>query len=569
MAHRHQALAAVMLVMFPYYSVAHDSKAEAQELAAARVSAAEARNLPTESVFKIFCKGSSRDYVLPWQVQSQAKWSGSGFAVSDRLIMTNAHVVENSKFLQVAKQDDSERHDGHVVSIAHDIDLALITIDADGFWEGVRPVNFTDHFPKLYSDVKAIGYPIGGETVSVTKGVVSRIDARLYAHPRHSGIVGGATQDTGKVLIIQIDAAINSGNSGGPAFSDEGVCGVASSSMGDGIGYIIPSVIAVNYLEEHANGGWRGLPETGIRCRPLVNRALRHFLMPPALAEGHGGVQVHSISPLSPLHDLLKIGDVLLEIDGNNISKTGNAQFEISSGVTVQLAADAYVTKKKPGATTQFRVLRRSGEVETVSAALHPLPALAPRFDGVDARPSYVLVGGLVFTRMTTPLEAQLDRKLHSNSYGDWIPVSQAVHNEAFYRWRRNRDEGTGVIVLLRMLAHKVNDGYDEQASSIRVLRTVNGKQIDSLAALVDSVCAARRSGERFLYMTLSNSHRETPCATPDDPHDDPDVVLDTAALAAADAQIMEENKIPAAVSEDLDAGCFAAPSTTEAGGEL
>ena len=88
--------------------------------------------------------------------------------------------------------------------------------------------------PRLQDMVTVVGYPVGGDNQSVTQGVVSRIEMSEYVH--------GASE----LLAIQIDAAINSGNSGGPAFNSAGLCvGIAFQSLKDGdsenIGYVIPS----------------------------------------------------------------------------------------------------------------------------------------------------------------------------------------------------------------------------------------------------------------------------------------------------------------------------------------
>merc|ERR1719171_388008 len=86
-----------------------------------------------------------------------------------------------------------------------------------------------EDYAELYSEVRAVGFPTGGNTICVTKGVVSRIDAQRYVHPMLKGLDKGSE---GVLPIIQIDAAINPGNSGGPAFdSVNSVVGVASSAV--------------------------------------------------------------------------------------------------------------------------------------------------------------------------------------------------------------------------------------------------------------------------------------------------------------------------------------------------
>merc|ERR1712194_430376 len=97
--------------------------------------------------------------------------------------------------------------------------------------------------PHLEDDVLCVGFPLGGDTISVTSGVISRIEVTTYTQASH------------ELLGIQIDAAINSGNSGGPAFNARGECvGVAFQSMGaeeaENIGYVIPTVVVMHFLND-------------------------------------------------------------------------------------------------------------------------------------------------------------------------------------------------------------------------------------------------------------------------------------------------------------------------------
>ena len=120
---------------------------------------------------------------------------------------------------------------------------ALLTVSDDEFWEGVSPVEFGD-LPALQDAVTVVGYPIGGDTISVTSGVVSRIEILSYVH--------GSTE----LLGLQIDAAINSGNSGGPAFNDKGRCvGIAFQSLkhedAENIGYVIPTPVIGHFIQDY------------------------------------------------------------------------------------------------------------------------------------------------------------------------------------------------------------------------------------------------------------------------------------------------------------------------------
>ena len=102
-----------------------------------------------------------------------------------------------------------------VEHIAHDCDLALLKVDDPAFFKDTKPLPLGE-IPELESSVTVIGYPIGGERISVTQGVVSRVDFRTYTH----SVVDSH-------LTVQIDAAINPGNSGGPVVQAGKVVGIA------------------------------------------------------------------------------------------------------------------------------------------------------------------------------------------------------------------------------------------------------------------------------------------------------------------------------------------------------
>ena len=97
--------------------------------------------------------------------------------IAPQRILTGAHVVANATFVQVQKQSDPKKVTARVVAISHDCDLALLEVDDKAFGRGIKPSVVGD-LPKLRDGVQVVGYPIGGEEVSITEGVVSRIEAQ-------------------------------------------------------------------------------------------------------------------------------------------------------------------------------------------------------------------------------------------------------------------------------------------------------------------------------------------------------------------------------------------------------
>merc|ERR1719506_708315 len=167
-----------------------------------------------------------------------------------RMILTNSHCVANAMTLDVLREDVPVPVPAKVVEIAHDVDLAWITTDAESFWasEDIRPVvSLAEGLPYISHNVRVVGYPQGGSSVTITQGIVSRIDAQIYPN----GLIASARNTPDNLLIVQVDAAINPGNSGGPVFDANGhLVGLAFAVMrgAQNIGYVIPNVHLRNFV---------------------------------------------------------------------------------------------------------------------------------------------------------------------------------------------------------------------------------------------------------------------------------------------------------------------------------
>ncbi|MDA7896615.1 trypsin-like peptidase domain-containing protein, partial [bacterium] len=264
-----------------------------------------------DSVVKIEVATQVPDYRTPWNSGRFSGGTGTGFIIGPNQILTNAHVVSDNRRLLVTRRGSSQKHVARVRHIAHDCDLALIELQDFRPFEGL-PYLDIGGMPKLESRVSAIGYPVGGERLSVTQGVVSRIDFSSYSHSRAASH-----------LVIQIDAAINPGNSGGPVVQDGKVVGVAfqGNTQADNVGYIIPTPVVKRFLKDISDGKYDHYMDLGISPFPLFNPAMRKAYQLPADGKG---VLVANVVPGGPADGILERGDVLLSIDGNTIDSAGN-----------------------------------------------------------------------------------------------------------------------------------------------------------------------------------------------------------------------------------------------------
>ncbi len=195
---------------------------------------------------KVFSQGF--DAFSPWQTTKISTSTGTGFLISKDKILTNAHVISNAKFIQVQRHNQTSWYEVEVQYVAHDCDLAILKAKDPQFYEDSHVFDL-GKIPELNSPVSVVGYPIGGDKISVTRGIVSRIEQSTYAHSQ-----------VDSHLVIQVDAAINPGNSGGPAIQGDKVVGVAFqvATRGENIGYLIPTTVVKYFLKDIEDGKYDG-----------------------------------------------------------------------------------------------------------------------------------------------------------------------------------------------------------------------------------------------------------------------------------------------------------------------
>ncbi|CAE5963022.1 unnamed protein product [Arabidopsis arenosa] len=299
-----------VLKNFPVFSIFQDWKNKilpvkevSSDDGVEKIMTTSAIDLALNSVVKVFTVSSKHRLFQPWQISIQSESTGSGFVISGKRILTNAHVVADQTSVKVRKHGSPRKYKAKVRAIGHECDLAILDIDSEEFWEGMNPLELRD-IPSLQEKVYVVGYPKGGDTISVTKGVVSRVELLEYSH--------SATE----LLAIQIDAAINDGNSGGPVIMGNKVAGVAFESLccSDSIGYIIPTPVIRHFLDAVEESSQHvSFCSINLSYQNMENDQLRnHFKM----SDDMTGILVKNIDPLSDAHKVLKKNDVILAIDG-------------------------------------------------------------------------------------------------------------------------------------------------------------------------------------------------------------------------------------------------------------
>ncbi|MBL8723103.1 MAG: trypsin-like peptidase domain-containing protein [Planctomycetes bacterium] len=458
--------------------------------------------MPNPPVVRVYSTYQDPDYESPWQKVAPRGSTGSGVVVGPREILTGAHVVANATFVQVQKIADPAKAPAQVVAISHDCDLALLRLEDRNFTRGLRPARI-GNLPMLRDAVQVVGYPIGGEEVSITEGVVSRIEVQRYEHSQRH------------LLAVTVDAAINDGNSGGPVFARGKVVGIAFQSLPDAenIGEMVPAPILQKFLAGVRLGKAPEVPGIGITTQPLENPALRaHF----GMRRGDTGVLVTAVQYGSSAWGVLEPDDVLMQLDGLRIADNGTVQYR----GRFRCQFDAVVGDHHVGDTIQARILRH-GRRCTVRLRLLPMVWLVPRTE-FERAPSWFLFGGLVFQRLTAEY-----LRIWGEHWWDKAP-KELLH---LYHAGERRPERQEVVVLAQVLADAVNVGYEPFANDVVV--AVNGHRPAHLGEFVQRIDEA--VGE--VVLQLSSGAK---------------VLLDAGAARAAHGRILARYRVPADRSADL-----------------
>jgi S1-C subfamily serine protease len=468
---------------------------------------AAAKPEPIEnSVVHIFSTLRRPDPFRPWTKSPPQEISGSGVVIEGRRILTNAHVVLYASQVQVQANESGDKVSATVVAIAPGIDLAVLKLEDESFFDSHPPLARASVLPAIKDPVLVYGFPTGGTSLSITKGIVSRIEFTNYNYP-----VSG--------LRIQIDAAINPGNSGGPAVVGNQLIGLAFSHLREAqnIGYIIPTEEIELFLQGVARGHYDGKPAIHDDLQTLENAALRAYLKIDRTVRGVVVIRVDEPgAALQPGDVVVRIGDTA--IDDQGMVEVGG----------LRLRFQYLVQKFARDGRVPLTVIRAGKTLALTTPAPTRRDLLIPELGG--SYPSYFICGPLVFTSASAELLAPL------TANGRVLTALAADGSPLIVR-RGAKPEFAGeqlVVVAAPFFPHRLAKGY--ASAQLRVLERLNGGPIRNLRQLVEAVRDARGD---FLKFEFAGRGQET-------------VVLPRAAALAATDEILNDNGVRALGSPDV-----------------
>ncbi|MFN3603525.1 MAG: PDZ domain-containing protein [Leptonema sp. (in: bacteria)] len=428
----------------------------------------------TKSVVQIEVFSFRYSYESPWLSPSIQSSSGTGFIVefkNQKKILTNAHVVSNAFQIRVKGAGQSKYYFAKIDFIAHDCDLALLDIqDTDDFFKDSVPLEFGD-LPKLNTPVMVIGFPIGGDKISITKGIVSRIDMDTYSH---SGIDSH--------LVIQVDAAINPGNSGGPAIYNNKVIGVAFQILrsGENLGYLIPPPVIRKFFKDIQDGTYDGYIELGVLYQTLENPMFKKALNLSEKLKSIG-VYVYDVMPDTTAEGYIQKGDILLEIQGFPITDTGEVFIDGEYRNFVEIIDNLEV-----GETIKIKILRNR-KILNLELKAKPTKFLDFQRKSYDGPPEFFVFYGMVFQPLSNDLVSTYSSIWLNNNRSDILfYYSYALQN-------RTSINQSQKIIFTKLLPNESNHYFKDFLHFI--VKSVNQKKIKNLKEFYEIIQEESKKG--------------------------------------------------------------------------
>jgi S1-C subfamily serine protease len=429
------------------------------------------------SVVKLEVTKRDPDYFKPWTKAAPEKVSGSGVVIDGKRILTNAHVVMHASQVFVQMRRGGDQLAAKVKAIGPGIDLAIVELNDPEQLKDVPALELADELPDLKSHVSVYGYPAGGDDLSITDGIVSRIEFAQY-----NFAAGGSR--------IQVDAALNPGNSGGPAVNEGKIVGLVFSKINEAenIGYLIPTDEIRAFMDNIKDGHYDGNMLLLDEYQTAENEALRKYLKLPADATG-----VIITKPYSDDKDYpLKKWDVVTHVGPHAIDNQGYA--DVREGLRLRflyfvarLAKDGKINLK----------IRRDGEEKEVSVPV------ASRRDLVmptlqDGYPEYFIFGPVVFEAASQ----EYVRALGGNGIGALLALQSPLLSRLY---AKPDEPGEQIVVIAtRMFPHPSIKGYDNRP--LAVIDEVNDKPVKNLKALAEMLHDSKDEFLRFDMADRSES---------------------------------------------------------------
>jgi hypothetical protein len=448
------------------------------------------------AVIHLEISGKEYSYVQPW-TRAPRKVIKSGVVVADHLIITTAEGLNDLTEIRMQKEGGGLFSFGRVVWIDYQSNLAALTTDETGFWQGLTPASLADPVPAT-GDVRIVRWD------------QDRLENRPGSIERMT--VDNSALSFVSVPALKVDSTISNAMGGEPVTQGGRLLGLASAQDSDVV-TAVPSSFISSILNARAKGHFTGLGYFDFTWEPVQDPLALQYLGLPGSPRG---VIVKDIGLKPGVTSLIHSRDIILQIDGFDIDIEGDYNDPAYGKIMLENLSSR---GKWAGQTCRIKVWR-DGKVQTISYVLPKAEysdELIPE-QTFDQPPDYVLAGGFIFVQLTDSF---------LRSFGPtWR--QRAPFRLAYYETEKVKPDRPQRIILSGVLPARVNLGYEMLRDA--VVDEVNGVKIGRMSDLVAALKKPVNGFDVFKFAPAESREQ---------------VVLDASEIDDANQDIMSRYHIP------------------------
>jgi len=440
----------------------------------------------------------------PWEKNKPGHRSAQAIVVKDSMLLTTAHAVSNATLIQVKKHGKPTRTQAHIYHMDREINLALLTVPAAGFFDDLEAASFSE---AVVSGGKAYSVRWKNRQLEIAQTRLGRVEvvASRTGSVQHA-VLRGTTDLPGASAVD-------------PVYRGNALIGLTVSQSKQTV-EIIPAHTLTAYCEMALSGAYLGFATLrGLSYQVQNDETVSNWL---GLQGRPRGILVRNSPYGETGHGFLKPLDLLLSLDGHPIDSHGYYRHPHYGQLHfLNIVTEGHVI----GDTIRVRLLR-AGEMLDMDMPLRGFPLkhrLIPYWR-TDYRPAYLVAGGLVFR--------ELDYNYLRARGKNW---RSKANTRLVLHWDLEKydqtPERSRIIVLSHVLPDTYNIGYHDLKDL--VVKKVNGVPIGSMAQLA---AAFERPREGFHIIEFQKNYsRDT-------------IVLDAGVYDAASQRILETYHVPRAI---------------------
>jgi S1-C subfamily serine protease len=401
--------------------------------------------------------------VQPWDKTAPTKRQAMGVVISENCVLTTAEMAADATYIEFENTEGTRRLPAKVLAIDYEANLALLEPDngdSESFFIDLQAISLGDPV-KIGERVDVWQLEDSGMPI-ITDAIIQSVDIVSSFAQGHFFLTyeaKGSMQSASNSFTV-------------PVIHQGKLLGLLTSyDAKDQIIDIIPPEIIRAFIDDAADGEYRGFPSLGIAITSTVDPNFRDWLK---LSDDVGGLYVTKIRKGSAAeHAGLEKGDVIIEINGNAVGRRG---YYTDSRYGRLYWSHLIRGSLKIGDEVTLKILRGGKEVTKTAVLDRPGERLVAHYT-YDQAPSYLVKGGLIFQELTATYLKAFGNEWESKAPLNLLDVLASPED---YEEGRNH-----VVILSATIPTPATTGYEQLRNFI--VTKVNGKSIPDIDALIEA----------------------------------------------------------------------------------